>query len=338
MGLLRLLLVPLMLLGLLYWFVVVVVVVVVVVAVVVDDAGYAEGDGEVEGAALPLHRVHSDGPSVESDDLIAQGQAQPRPLPLLELVRAGLEEAGEELALVLQGYAGPFVRDGHRDAQRPAAAGYRLRDHLHSDGASDWGELYGVAEQVADDVLHAVHVTHQEGRHVSGDVLNNTQVLDDSRSGERRKDLVDGVAYAERDKHQLHLSFLDPLHVQHVVQRLPHEFGGPFHHVHHLFVSGVQLISSPQQLYAHGQRVQRSAHLVEEVLQKVSAALIRIPLLFQFIHIRLSIHFEFQLSQCIQECMYMNVRQTCSEDSFHYQCQQQEYTHAMARFDNLSGC
>ena len=52
---------------------------------------------------------------MQCDDLFTQRQTQARPFPLLELVGPNLEEASEEFALVIRRYAGPLVRDGHRD-------------------------------------------------------------------------------------------------------------------------------------------------------------------------------------------------------------------------------
>ena len=69
-------------------------------------------------------------------------------------------------------------------------------------------------------------------------------------------------------------TFLDLLNAQHIVQGVTHERGGIFHQAQRFQVTTIQAVAVLQDLDADGQRVQRAAQLVEDVLQEVSAGLV----------------------------------------------------------------
>ena len=69
-------------------------------------------------------------------------------------------------------------------------------------------------------------------------------------------------------------TFLDLLDAQHVVERVAHEGGGVLHQAQRLQVAALQAVAVLQDLDADGQRVQRAAQLVEDVLEEVPAGLV----------------------------------------------------------------
>ena len=82
---------------------------------------------------------------------------------------------------------------------------------------------------------------------------------------------------------QLHTSkptFFDLLDAQHVVQCVAHEGGGVLHQAQGLQVSLIQVLALLQDLDADGERVQRAAKLVEDVLEEVSAGLVDVAEVF----------------------------------------------------------
>jgi len=69
-------------------------------------------------------------------------------------------------------------------------------------------------------------------------------------------------------------TFLDLLNAQHIVQGVTHERGGIFHQAQRFQVTTIQAVAVLQDLDADGQRVQRAAQLVEDVLQEFPAGLV----------------------------------------------------------------
>ena len=81
--------------------------------------------------------------------------------------------------------------------------------------------------------------------------------------------------FIRHTRNLLPLTFFDLLNGQHIVEDVGHEHRGVFHEDHRLLIATLQGPTALQQVDADAQRVQRTAQLVEDVLQKGSAGLVQ---------------------------------------------------------------
>ncbi|GJE73411.1 hypothetical protein CHKEEEPN_4976 [Methylorubrum podarium] len=138
--------------------------------------GRFEGHEQGEGAARPDAALDNDLAAQQARDLAADREAEARAAVLAARGSVGLLERLEDDPLLVLGDADPGIGDGHGDPLGPGAQGRALRRTDPERDASLLGELEGVGEKVAQDLLQALRVRPQGARQARIDLDHKGEV------------------------------------------------------------------------------------------------------------------------------------------------------------------
>src|SRR6185436_15726010 len=110
------------------------------------------------------------------------------------------------------------ARVGDGDVEHDFAAGKRVDVGPHHDLAA-FRELDRVADQIREDLAEPSGITDEDGRNVPRDVAEQRDLLLAGADAQRADQLVEHLAYAERDLLDLELARLDLREVEDLVQQ-----------------------------------------------------------------------------------------------------------------------
>jgi hypothetical protein len=221
----------------------------------------AEFHGEPEHAAASGPRLHADPAAHQLGQSLRDREPQPRAAILARRRAVGLAERLEDGLGLVGGDADAGVGDG--ELEPDAAAKLLAGAHADHDLALI-GELYGVADQVGEDLAEARGVAEHCVRHVHAHVADQLQVLllRAQRHGLERG--LDAAAQRELDHVQVQAARLDPGEVEDVVDHRQQQVAGGLHQRQVLTLLVVQL-GLEQQLGHAEHAVHRRPDLVAHV-------------------------------------------------------------------------